>query len=80
MNPRCTTLGTADDTHTVATIEHIMSALCGLGVTDATITIACESDHPEIPILDGSAKPFTDAIHIAGLRTLDISIEPIRVR
>ncbi len=79
MHPRCTTLGTAHDTHSVATIEHIMSTLFGLGITDGLITISSASDHPEIPILDGSAKPFTDAIRGAGLRTLSTTIEPIRV-
>ena len=39
------------------TIEHIMSALTGLGVDNALI----ELDNQEVPILDGSAKPYVDA-------------------
>ena len=42
----------------VATIEHILSALTGMGVDNALIEI----DNVEVPILDGSAKPYIDAI------------------
>ena len=45
------------------TIEHIMSALTGLGVDNAVI----ELDNIEVPILDGSAKPYVDAILKDGL-------------
>lgn len=47
----------------IATIEHVMSALAGLGITDATITC----DGPEVPIIDGSAAPFVEAIRSAGI-------------
>jgi UDP-3-O-[3-hydroxymyristoyl] N-acetylglucosamine deacetylase len=50
---------------TVATVEHVLSALGGLGVDNARI----EVDGPEVPILDGSARPFVDLIVRAGLRT-----------
>ena len=56
-----------------ATVEHALSALAGLGVTDCTIEI----DSYELPILDGSAKPFVDAILSAGLADLPGSLEPI---
>ena len=46
------------DEAVVVTIEHIMSALTGLGVDNALI----EMDNIEVPILDGSAKPYIDAI------------------
>ena len=42
----------------VSTIEHIMSALTGMGVDNALIDI----DNVEAPILDGSAKPYIEAI------------------
>ena len=42
----------------VSTIEHILSALTGMGVDNAIIEI----DNIEVPILDGSAKPYIDAI------------------
>lgn len=42
----------------VATVEHLMSALAALGVEGATVTL----DGPEIPIMDGSAAPFFDAL------------------
>ena len=46
----------------VSTIEHIMSALTGMGVDNAVIDI----DNVEVPILDGSAKPYIDAIWANG--------------
>ena len=46
----------------VATIEHILSALTGMGVDNALIDI----DNIEVPILDGSAKPYIDAIWADG--------------
>jgi len=46
----------------VSTIEHIMSALTGLGVDNAIIEI----DNVEVPILDGSAKPYIDAMAADG--------------
>ncbi len=42
----------------VVTVEHLISALTGLGIDNAQIDI----DNIEVPILDGSAKPYTDAI------------------
>jgi len=51
---------------TVSTIEHVMSALAGLEITDAEI----ELDAPEVPGLDGSAMPFFDAIEQAGATDL----------
>ena len=46
----------------VSTIEHILSALTGMGVDNAIIEI----DNIEVPILDGSAKPYIDAIWTDG--------------
>ena len=51
----------------VTTIEHIMSALTGMGVDNAIIDI----DNVEVPILDGSAKPYIDAIWHDGFETQD---------
>ncbi len=46
----------------VSTIEHLMSALRALGVDNCLI----ELDGPEVPILDGSAKPFVEALRAMG--------------
>ena len=51
----------------VSTIEHILSALTGLGVDNAYIEI----DNVEVPILDGSAKPYIDALWADGLEQQD---------
>ena len=48
----------------VSTVEHVMAALAGLGITNAVI----EVNGPEIPILDGSSAPFVAGIIEAGLR------------
>lgn len=42
----------------VSTIEHLLSALTGMGIDNALVDI----DNVEVPILDGSAKPYVDAI------------------
>jgi len=67
---RSTTLGTAGAR--VHTVEHLLSALNGLGVDNALI----EVEGPEIPILDGSAMPFVEAILSAGIHGQG---EPCRV-
>lgn len=48
----------------ISTTEHILSAFIGLGIDNAIV----ELDNLELPILDGSAKPFVDAILRAGIR------------
>ena len=45
------------------TVEHTLSALVGLGVDNALI----ELDGPEVPILDGSAREFMEAIESVGI-------------
>lgn len=47
----------------VGTVEHLMSALAGLGVDNLQV----EVDAPEIPILDGSASPFVYLLRSAGV-------------
>jgi UDP-3-O-[3-hydroxymyristoyl] N-acetylglucosamine deacetylase len=58
---RATVLGAGE--HRVSTVEHLLSALAGTGVTNALIAV----EGPEIPALDGSAAPFVDAIDTAGI-------------
>ena len=48
----------------VHTVEHILSALTGLGIDNARIEI----DNIEVPILDGSAKPYVEAIGPDGVQ------------
>lgn len=62
----CTVLSGADGA-SVATVEHLLAALRGLGVDNASI----EVEGNEVPIMDGSAEPFVDAIEEAGLRDLE---------
>ena len=51
----------------VSTVEHLMAALYGAGIDNAMIEI----DGPEVPILDGSAAEFSDAIADVGVARLD---------
>jgi UDP-3-O-[3-hydroxymyristoyl] N-acetylglucosamine deacetylase len=60
---RATVLGSGE--HRVSTVEHILSALLGSGIDNALIAV----DGPEIPVADGSAKVFTDAIDAVGIAT-----------
>lgn len=66
----------------VSTVEHLMSALSGLGIDNLVI----EVDAPEVPIMDGSAASFVHLIRSAGVqeqstpkRFVEV-LEPIEVR
>jgi UDP-3-O-[3-hydroxymyristoyl] N-acetylglucosamine deacetylase len=48
----------------ISTTEHLLSAFIGTGIDNAIV----ELDNLELPILDGSARPFLDLIHSVGLR------------
>jgi UDP-3-O-[3-hydroxymyristoyl] N-acetylglucosamine deacetylase len=48
----------------ISTTEHVLSAIIGVGIDNAII----ELDNLELPILDGSAKPFVDMIQKVGIR------------
>jgi UDP-3-O-[3-hydroxymyristoyl] N-acetylglucosamine deacetylase len=67
---------------TIATVEHLLAALRGMGVDNADV----ELDGSEVPIMDGSSEPFVDAIEEVGLRELDAPryaikvLRPIQVR
>ena len=57
---------------TVSTVEHLMAALCGMGIDNLLIELNSE----ELPIMDGSAKNFVDEIENIGF---NISDQPIRI-
>ncbi len=59
----------------VGTIEHLMSALAGLGIDNAWIDL----DAPEVPILDGSSAPFVFLIQSAGIEEQPAAKKFIRV-
>ncbi len=48
----------------ISTTEHLLSAFIGIGLDNAIV----ELDNLELPILDGSAKPFVDLVLQAGLK------------
>jgi UDP-3-O-[3-hydroxymyristoyl] N-acetylglucosamine deacetylase len=48
----------------ISTTEHLLSACIGLGIDNAIV----ELDNLELPILDGSARPFVEMIRKAGIR------------
>jgi UDP-3-O-[3-hydroxymyristoyl] N-acetylglucosamine deacetylase len=60
---------------TVATIEHLMSALAGLGIDNCYVDV----DAPEIPIMDGSAASFVFLIQSAGIVELNAAKKFVRV-
>ena len=70
----CTVIGDATGA-TVATIEHLMSALAGLGIDNVVV----EVDGPEMPILDGSSRLFVDAIDQVGVKTLNVARKVVKV-
>lgn len=59
----------------ISTVEHLMSALAGLGIDNLYIDL----DGPEVPILDGSAAPFVYLLQSAGIEELEAPKRFIRV-
>jgi UDP-3-O-[3-hydroxymyristoyl] N-acetylglucosamine deacetylase len=59
----------------IGTVEHLMAALAGCGISDARITL----DGPEVPIMDGSAVVFVREFMRAGIRDLGVPWRAIRV-
>src|SRR6266436_1527831 len=59
----------------VSTAEHVLAALRGMGVDNATI----ELDGPEVPIMDGSAAAFVAAIDQAGIVTQSATLRLIQL-
>ncbi len=59
----------------ISTVEHLLSALYALGIDNAYI----ELDNFEVPILDGSALPYTNAIREAGVVQLSAPRNYIRI-
>ena len=70
----CTTISNETGA-SVSTIEHLMGALYGLGIDNAFIEI----DNQEVPILDGSAKLFVDAISQIGIKNSNAPIKIIKI-
>jgi UDP-3-O-[3-hydroxymyristoyl] N-acetylglucosamine deacetylase len=66
---------------TVSTVEHLLSAFCGMGVDNAVV----EVDAPEIPIMDGSALPFVQLLKDVGTeiqnkcKKLLVIVKPVSV-
>lgn len=60
----------------VATVEHLMSALSGLGIDNACVELSAE----EVPIMDGSAAPFVFLIQSAGIVEQDAPKQFIRIK
>ena len=70
----CTAL--TDGPVRVATVEHLLSAMAGLGIDNAVVELSA----PEVPIMDGSAGPFVFLIQSAGIEELDAPKRFIRIK
>jgi UDP-3-O-[3-hydroxymyristoyl] N-acetylglucosamine deacetylase len=70
----CTTISN-DYNVSVSTIEHLMGALYGMGIDNALIEI----NNQEVPILDGSAKMFVEAISNIVIRNSETPIKVIKI-
>jgi UDP-3-O-[3-hydroxymyristoyl] N-acetylglucosamine deacetylase/3-hydroxyacyl-[acyl-carrier-protein] dehydratase len=70
---RRTQLGSGDGA--LHTVEHVLAAVAGAGIDDVLIIM----DGPEPPILDGSSRPFTEALHAAGVVTHGGRVEYLRL-
>ena len=72
-----TTLGTTliKDGVKVATVEHLMSALAGLGIDNLLVDLSA----PEVPIMDGSAAPFVFLLQSAGIEEQNAAKRFVRI-
>ena len=60
----------------ISTIEHLMSALFGLGITDCKVEVSGD----EIPAMDGSALPFVEHLEQAGIISLESELSSIVIQ
>ena len=60
----------------VATVEHLMSALAGLGIDNVYVDLSA----PEVPIMDGSAGPFVFLLQSAGIEEQNAAKKFIRIK
>ncbi len=60
----------------VSTVEHLLSALAGLGIDNAIVDVSA----PEVPIMDGSAGPFVFLLQSAGVVEQDAPKQYIRIK
>ena len=60
----------------VATVEHLMSALAGLGIDNLYVDLSA----PEVPIMDGSAGPFVFLLQSAGIEEQNAAKKFIRIK
>ncbi|RUM53750.1 MAG: UDP-3-O-[3-hydroxymyristoyl] N-acetylglucosamine deacetylase [Methylococcus sp.] len=60
----------------ISTVEHLLSALAGLGIDNALIDVSA----PEVPIMDGSAGPFVFLLQSAGIKDQDAPKKFIRIK
>lgn len=73
-----TTLSTTlmTDNARVSTVEHLLSAMAGLGIDNAYVELSA----PEVPIMDGSAGPFVFLIQSAGIEEQNAAKRFIRIK
>jgi UDP-3-O-[3-hydroxymyristoyl] N-acetylglucosamine deacetylase len=60
----------------VSTVEHLLSAMAGLGIDNAIIDVTA----PEVPIMDGSAGPFVFLLQSAGIKEQEAPKQFIRIK
>ena len=70
----CTKLTNEHGT-SVSTVEHLMAALCGLGIDNLVVELNSE----ELPIMDGSAKNFVESLEDVGFKISDLPIRIIKI-
>jgi UDP-3-O-[3-hydroxymyristoyl] N-acetylglucosamine deacetylase len=73
-----TTLSTSlvKDGVRVSTVEHLLSAMAGLGIDNAIVEVSA----PEVPIMDGSAGPFVFLLQSAGIQEQDAAKRFLRIK
>ena len=70
-----TTLGVESGAR-ISTVEHLLSAMAGLGIDNAVIDVSSD----ELPVMDGSAGPFVFLLQSAGIKEQNAAKKFIRIK
>ena len=67
----------AQGSQRIRTVEHLLGAFAGLGITNATIALESSTEQAELPLLDGSAQDWVSAIDRVGIAPQDQPVQSI---
>ncbi|NDB82333.1 MAG: UDP-3-O-[3-hydroxymyristoyl] N-acetylglucosamine deacetylase [Alphaproteobacteria bacterium] len=72
----CTTISSQDNIFSISTVEHLMAGIWGCGIDNLIVEI----DGPEVPIMDGSSRPFVFMIECAQTKILKPERKKLKIK